>query len=419
MAAPNVLRKIKIDGKWMLLPVARVGDRYDWGKVSHGGAAIVAEEGTFYLEYRQNGRRLRRAVGNHPRDAKAALETQTGVLELRKQGVQVEDAPQIRPEPRSDGPTLAGAVRTFCEAPPLKYRKKSILKYKNALRSFERWSRKRYLGDIGREDVLGFMAHLVNEHGLDVSTAVDKATVVVGVMREGGAAIQMRRGDWPKITERQPPIYTEQVLRRLFGTCGPDEMVLFQAFLLSGMRDQEVGFLAWSDFDAARGTLGVTKKKHLGFDPKSYQERTVPVPRHLVKLLQAHRKRQADGEYLIFPTGRTNASKGSPGGQRNRHMLRLLKQIAFAAGLNCGHCRGTIEHKEYSCAERPICQQFGLHKFRHTYATTLLRDGVDLISLQKLLGHADLESTRKYLRALEPEELAKKINATTLATRFI
>jgi site-specific recombinase XerC len=44
-----------------------------------------------------------------------------------------------------------------------------------------------------------------------------------------------------------------------------------------------------------------------------------------------------------------------------------------------------------------------------TYATTLLRDGVDLVSLQKLLGHNDMDSTRKYLRALEPADLEELV----------
>jgi integrase/recombinase XerD len=80
---------------------------------------------------------------------------------------------------------------------------------------------------------------------------------------------------------------------------------------------------------------------------------------------------------------------------------------------------GTLNKKRVSCATHPICKEFGLHKFRHTYATTLLRDGVDILSMQKLLGHKDLDSTRRYLRALEPEDLLKKINLTSLATKFI
>ena len=92
--------------------------------------------------------------------------------------------------------------------------------------------------------------------------------------------------------------------------------------------------------------------------------------------------------------------------------------MAMRAGLNCGRCTGTVGKVRVSCAEKPICKRFGLHRFRHTYATTLLRDGVDLVSLLKLLGHSDMESTRKYLKALEPEDLHAKIARSSLATMF-
>ncbi len=42
---------------------------------------------------------------------------------------------------------------------------------------------------------------------------------------------------------------------------------------------------------------------------------------------------------------------------------------------------------------------------------------MDPISVQKLLGYNDLASTRKYLRALEPDDLLTKINLTSLATK--
>jgi len=34
---------------------------------------------------------------------------------------------------------------------------------------------------------------------------------------------------------------------------------------------------------------------------------------------------------------------------------------------------------------------------RHSYATHLLEDGVNIISVQKLLGHANIENTMAYL----------------------
>jgi len=183
------------------------------------------------------------------------------------------------------------------------------------------------------------------------------------------------------------------------------------------MREAEVSHLYWTDFDAKEGTLSVSKK--LGFAPKNYEERTVPIFNELVKRLRARKVRQGGKERLIFPTSAHNKGRGAPGGQADGHLLRKLKGLAFRASLNCGRCEATLNKKPVSCATHPVCQEFGLHKFRHTYATNLLRDGVDLVSLQKLLGHKDLDSTREYLLALEAGDLRKKILTTGLAKRFV
>jgi integrase/recombinase XerD len=422
--APNLLRKVSIEGQWKMLPVARNKisggeQRYDMTRVMLAGAPVTVIAGTFYLEYRENGRRVRRAIGDHPAEAKVALATQASVIGLRSQGVTVADAPQLRPRSTEvpAGKTIRTVVDAFVKSPPLEYRRKTYVKYRNALETFATWSRKRYCVEIDRDDIKAFLSDLVHQFGLDISTAVDKAVIVCKILRDQGAPIDMRRGDWPKVTERQPEIYRPETLKALFAAAEREEFILFQTFLLSGMREAEVSHLHWTDFDPVRSTLRVSKK--IGFDPKNYQERTVPVPRVLVDLLKEQHRLQETKQLLIFPTSTHNTQKGAPGGQADGHMLRRLKRMAWKAGLNCGRCKGTLNRKPVSCKTEPICTEFGLHKFRHTYATTLLRDGVDLLSLQKLLGHKDLDSTRKYLRALEPDDLLMKINGTSLATRFV
>jgi integrase/recombinase XerD len=415
----SVRRKVKIEGKWVFLPVAKKNGQFVWSHLLHRGIPITTITGTFYLDWRVKGKRFRRAVGDHPREAKAALATQLHIISLRDKGIEVDDAPQIaRPLEAGTGKRIAAVIDNFCDHPPLELRKKSYDKYRNALRSFGDWTKKTHLNQLERTDIKNFMSYLANEEKLDISTAVDKAIIVLATMKDHGADIKMKKGDWPRVTETQREVYEPETLKALFAAADVEELTLFKTFLMSGFREQEVGFLAADDdFNAKKGTLRVSEKTNLGFSPKNYQERVVPIPPVLVDLLVAHKKRHP-GSYLMFPTSQHNARKGCPGGQRDRHMLDRLKRLAKRAGLNCGLCVGTYNGKPATCEKAPICKKFGLHMFRHTYATTLLQDGVDLVSLQELLGHHDLESTRKYLRALTPHNMREKIISTSIATKF-
>jgi len=55
------------------------------------------------------------------------------------------------------------------------------------------------------------------------------------------------------------------------------------------------------------------------------------------------------------------------------------------------------------------------HMFRHTYATHLLEDGLDIVSIKELLGHAHIETTLVYLHVAN---LGKKPKYSPLDTLY-
>jgi site-specific recombinase XerD len=56
-------------------------------------------------------------------------------------------------------------------------------------------------------------------------------------------------------------------------------------------------------------------------------------------------------------------------------------------------------------------ESFWLHKFRATFATRCLWAGVDLRTVQQWLGHADMESTMRYLKPSRSQQVRAKVNA--------
>jgi integrase len=196
----------------------------------------------------------------------------------------------------------------------------------------------------------------------------------------------------PKYEKTLPTVYTLQETASLLKASKADGNgymgLVIEFGLKCGLREMEIVHLEWPDIHWTDKVLRVQGKPLWGFRVKDSEQRDVPVPDDLL----AHLKTWQENATSVASAkhGKARLILGTKKDRPNSHLLRQLKRLANRAGLSCGTCDG--------CKNENECREWTLHKLRRTYCTTLLRNGLDLATIQKFMGHSSLASTMRYLR---------------------
>lgn len=331
-------------------------------------------EGAYYIEWRNAGKRIRLSVGKDAADATA--------MRLRKE-TELNNGDGSVPQTKGNNGhrSVAAAVHDYLDEVRLSKKPKTLAAYTTALDYFVESCHKLHVEDIDRKDMLKFVAFLREEKEQSPRSVYNKFENVMTFLKAHGVRGIVGKNDWPRFTEEEPEMYEREELGKLFKACDEEERLWFEFFLMTGMREQEVMYLYWSDVNFAAATVRVSHKPDRGWTPKAYKEREIPIPAKLVsslKLMKAKSDRKCN---LVFPTAGCNPKLD---------FLDCLKTCAERAKLN----------KE----------DFWLHKFRATFATWSLWAGVDLRTVQQWLGHSDMESTMRYLKPSRSQQVREKVN---------
>lgn len=375
----------------------------------NGIAAYVREtvEMALRVYWSSPGRREGTSVEICESDSEEVKLLATPVQSKRAQSNEL--APDIRLErPASSGDdetTVAEAIEAYLKnIEPPQREPKTYEKYRSTLYRFRDACKKTKAHEIDRDDCLEFMRQLYAA-GNEARTVHNLISIVQQWLKSRGITGLLHGRDKPVFVANMRHMYQPEDLKQLFQACRPDEKIRYLFFLLTGERDQEVRHTTWSDIDFNRRCVRVTTKRQMGFKPKDKEEREIPVPASLLDALREYKLRQSgiNRNDLVFPT-----SKGRP----DKKFESKLKKIAFRAGLNCGYCNSRHGNK---CSEGPYCSKWFLHKFRHTFATTSLEEGVSIRTLQAWLGHSDLASTMVYLKYVGRQRMHEIIDRSAMA----
>lgn len=134
----------------------------------------------------------------------------------------------------------------------------------------------------------------------------------------------------------------------------------------AGLRSQEVINLKLSDIDFERRTIHIRQSKYK-------KDRIVPLSDYMAKGLRKYLS--AENPHIWLFNGK------EPDG---RYSVRGLAWVM-----------------RESLKKTAITKDVNLHSLRHTYATHLLEEGLNIVTLKELLGHAEIATTMIYLHVAQ------------------
>ncbi len=175
-----------------------------------------------------------------------------------------------------------------------------------------------------------------------------------------------------------PEVLTEAEVRGLMAGCskraptGVRNRALIALLWRSGLRISEALALKPSDLDGSAVRVA---------NGKGGKYRTVGINEEasalVARWMEVRASRGVGGRQTVFCT-----LSGGP--VAARYVRNLLRRLARKAGI-----------------ERRV----NPHAFRHTLASELVAEGVNVVLIQHVLGHASLDGTAHYLRRIAPAEL--------------
>lgn len=164
-----------------------------------------------------------------------------------------------------------------------------------------------------------------------------------------------------------PIILNQQELKELFAapTLLKQRIVLTLIYS-AGLRGQEVINLKISDIDFERKTIHIRQSKYK-------KDRIVPLAESMAIGLKKYLK--AENPHIWLFNGKENDG---------RYSVRGLSWVM-----------------RENLKKTSITKDVSLHSLRHSYATHLLEQGLNIVTLKELLGHAEITTTMIYLHVAQ------------------
>jgi site-specific recombinase XerD len=216
---------------------------------------------------------------------------------------------------------------------------------------------------ITLEEVRSFLHYLITERKLSFSSCNQKLAGIRFFYREVLGQEDLNLRVPAKRSGKLPePLSRSEITRLLQATRNVKHRVLLMTCYAAGLRVSELVHLRPEDIHSERKLIHVRQGK-------GRKDRYTLLSPRLLEELRAYWRTCRPHSWLFLGRDRTGPLPVATA----QKVYYTAKQCA---GIERGH---------------------GIHTLRHSFATHLMEAGVDLPTLQRLLGHTSLATTAKYL----------------------
>lgn len=176
----------------------------------------------------------------------------------------------------------------------------------------------------------------------------------------------------PKIQKKKLPVLEVEDAQKLLNTCSlTRDLLLVSLTIASGLRLGELTSLRWEDVDLRHGVIQV-------MEGKGGKYRAVVVDKDTLRLLIKYsietRRFESDRIFLT--------NEGTP--LTVLGIRSIFVRLSKKSGIS-----------------------FSAHALRRTFAKLAVKNGLDIVWIQQLMGHANIETTRDYIQGLDLSDLQK------------
>lgn len=243
-----------------------------------------------------------------------------------------------------------------------RYSIRTIESYTSVLEIFFRYFNMKYPAEISHEEISCFMNEFIIKNGFSASYQNQMISAIKLYYKISG-----KKNIVPSLLERPrrsralPKVFSKDEVTRILNSAGNTKHKMLLWIIYScGLRRSEVTNILLTDIDRVRNIIHIREGKG-GID------RIVPVPDRVWTKYDEYIESYRPVKYLF---------EGQAGGRYSVESVHnVFKQALQKAGIR---------------------KDVGVHSLRHSFATHLHENGLDIRFIQELLGHKSTRTTEIY-----------------------